>query len=74
MYRWKITSFIVFSSLFWTVSMSSCVLTWLVLTSVLLPATPKEEEENTKEEPHDVVLKNEPEIEDEPKVKKELDL
>lgn len=54
--------------------MSSCVLTWLVLTSVLLPATPKEEEENTKEEPHDVVLKNEPEIEDEPKVKKELDL
>lgn len=72
MYRWKITSFIVFSSLFWAVSMSSCGLTWLLLTWVLQPATPKQEDEKIKEESHDVVLKNEPDIDDEPKIKKEL--
>ncbi|KAJ6170401.1 hypothetical protein N7485_007747, partial [Penicillium canescens] len=44
MYRWKITSFVVFTSLFWFVSVGSASLTWLALTWVLQPATtPKTE-------------------------------
>ncbi|OQD85913.1 hypothetical protein PENANT_c009G04338 [Penicillium antarcticum] len=44
MYRWKITSFVVFASLFWFVSVGSASLTWLALTWVLQPATiPKTE-------------------------------
>ena len=61
MYRWKITSFMIFSSLFWTISMSSVGVTWLLMNWVLHPAaTPKEE---VKEESPDMV-KNEPETED----------
>ncbi|KAJ5748967.1 Survival protein SurE-like phosphatase/nucleotidase [Penicillium nucicola] len=58
MYRWKITSFVVFTSFFWFVSVGSASLTWLVLTWVLHPATtPKTE---IKEEPQGLV-KDEPE-------------
>jgi hypothetical protein len=53
MYRWKVTSFVVFTSLFWFVSVGSATLTWLALTSVLQPAaTPKAE---IKEEPQGLV-------------------
>lgn len=44
MYRWKITSFMVFSTLFWSVSMLSASLTWLALTWILeAPVRVKEE-------------------------------
>ena len=49
MYRWKLTSFVVFSSLFWTVSMASASLTWFLLTWIRQTETStdeiKEEEE-----------------------------
>ncbi|KAJ6115769.1 hypothetical protein N7523_006186 [Penicillium sp. IBT 18751x] len=50
MYRWKFTSFVVFSFLFWTISVGSAGLTWFVLTLVLQPAPTKEEikEEETE--------------------------
>ncbi|KGO77867.1 Survival protein SurE-like phosphatase/nucleotidase [Penicillium italicum] len=51
MYRWKITSFFVFSSLFWSVSMLSTGLTWLAMTWVL-GTMPKNE---IKEEPEDSI-------------------
>lgn len=60
MYRWKITSFVVFSSLFWFVSLSSASLTWLALTWAL-GAEPKTE---IKEE-SDRLVKDEPATEDE---------
>lgn len=61
MYRWKITSFVVFSSLFWTVSMGSAGITWFLLNWVLHPEkTIKEEQEDVKEEPSGLV-KDEPE-------------
>lgn len=61
MYRWKITSFFVFSSLFWTVSVGSAGLTWFVLNWVLHPEkTIKEEPEDVQEEPSGLV-KDEPE-------------
>jgi hypothetical protein len=60
MYRWKLTSFVVFSSLFWTVSMASASLTWFILTWIMQAEKPeaeiKEEEdipEAIKEEPED---------------------
>lgn len=60
MYRWKLTSFVVFSSLFWTVSVASASLTWFILTSIMQSGIPqaeiKEEEnvpESIKEEPED---------------------
>lgn len=61
MYRWKITSFFVFSSLFWTVSVGSAGLTWFLLNWALHPEkTIKEEPEGVKEEPSGLV-KDEPE-------------
>lgn len=51
MYRWKITSFVVFSSLFWSVSMLSASLTWLALTWIL-ETTPKNP---IKQEPADLI-------------------
>ncbi|KAJ5158452.1 Survival protein SurE-like phosphatase/nucleotidase [Penicillium coprophilum] len=54
MWRWKITSFVVFSTLFWSVSMLSAGLTWLAMTWVW-ETMPKNEikgepEESVKEE------------------------
>jgi hypothetical protein len=43
MYRWKLTSFVVFSSIFWTVSMASASLTWFLLTWIMQSDTPKGE-------------------------------
>lgn len=61
MYRWKVTAFFVFSSLFWTVSMGSAGLTWFLLNWALNPQkTVKREQEDVKEEPSDLV-KDEPE-------------
>lgn len=78
MYRWKITSFVVFSSLFWTVSMASASLTWFLLTWIMQSETPKgeiKEEEEQEEEEFSETIKAEPEdskSSDEPiKVKKE---
>lgn len=51
MYRWKITSFVVFSSLFWSVSILSAGLTWLAMAWVL-GTEPKNE---IKEEPEDSI-------------------
>ncbi|KAG0155078.1 hypothetical protein PDIDSM_651 [Penicillium digitatum] len=51
MYRWKVTSFVVFSSLFWSVSMLSAGLTWLAMTWVW-GTMPKNE---IKEEPEDSI-------------------
>jgi seipin len=51
MYHWKITSFVVFSSLFWSVSMLSASLTWLAMTWIL-ESMPKEV---IKEESEDVI-------------------
>ncbi|KAJ5561526.1 Survival protein SurE-like phosphatase/nucleotidase [Penicillium sp. DV-2018c] len=59
MYNWKITSFVVFSSLFWSVSMLSASLTWLAMTWIL-ESIPKDE---IKEESEDVI-KQESEDED----------
>jgi hypothetical protein len=58
MFRWKLTSFVIFSSLFWTISMGSAGLTWFILSSVLQPvptqADVKEESaESVKDEPED---------------------
>lgn len=57
MYRWRITSFIVFSSLFWSVSMLSAGVTWLAMTWIL-GTIPKDEikgepEDSIKEDPED---------------------
>lgn len=76
MYRWKITSFVVFSSLFWTVSMASASLTWFLLTWIMQSETPKGEiKEEEGEEEFSEAIKAEPEdsnSSDEPiKVKKE---
>ena len=61
MYRWKLTSFIVFASLFWTISVASASLTWIMLGWALRPEfVPKEE---IKGEERDLV-KDEPETED----------
>ncbi|KAJ5728349.1 hypothetical protein N7493_004679 [Penicillium malachiteum] len=56
MYRWKLTSFIVFSSLFWTVSMSTASLIWFVLSSLKPEATSTDE---IKDEEQDII-KDEP--------------
>jgi hypothetical protein len=60
MYRWKLTSFVVFSSLFWTVSVASATLTWFILNSIMQSPTPQAEikeegkiPEAIKEEPED---------------------
>ena len=79
MYRWKITSFVIFSSLFWTVSMASASLTWFLLMWIMQFETPKgeikEEVEEVGEEEFSETIKPEPEdskSSDEPiKVKKE---
>lgn len=61
MYRWKVTAFFVFSSLFWTVSMGSAGLTWFLLNWALnSQKTVKREQEEVKKEPSDLV-KDEPE-------------
>ncbi|KAJ5512021.1 Survival protein SurE-like phosphatase/nucleotidase [Penicillium expansum] len=57
MYRWRITSFVVFSSLFWSVSMLSAGVTWLAMTWIL-GIIPKDEikeelEDSVKEDPED---------------------
>lgn len=61
MYRWKLTSFVIFSSMFWTVSMASASLTWFLLNLVLRPEPVSMEE--IKDEEHDIV-KEESETED----------
>jgi hypothetical protein len=57
MYRWKLTSFVIFSSLFWTISMGSAGLTWFILSSVLQPVptqeVKEESAESVKDEPED---------------------
>lgn len=58
MYRWKLTSFVVFSSMFWTVSMASASLTWFILAWIMRPETPKGE---IKEEEYPEAIKEEPE-------------
>ncbi|KXG48969.1 Survival protein SurE-like phosphatase/nucleotidase [Penicillium griseofulvum] len=50
MWRWKITSFVVFSTLFWSVSTLSAGLTWLVMTWVL-ETVPKDEVKKIEEDP-----------------------
>ncbi|KAJ6166694.1 hypothetical protein N7470_002141 [Penicillium chermesinum] len=57
MYRWKVTSFIVFSSFFWSVSMASASVTWAVLTWVVhtQPGADRVKDEDQE------LLKNEPE-------------
>ncbi|KAJ5736249.1 uncharacterized protein N7483_001374 [Penicillium malachiteum] len=56
MYRWKLTSFVVFSSLFWTVSMSTASLIWFVLSSLKPESTSTDE---IKDEEQDLI-KDEP--------------
>ena len=61
MYSFKLTSFIIFSAMFWTVSVVSATLTWSLLNSALRPRV------KSKEEPDDEVhgpLKEESEVED----------
>ncbi|KAJ5683315.1 hypothetical protein N7462_006480 [Penicillium macrosclerotiorum] len=53
MYRWKLTSFVIFSSMFWSVSMASAGLTWFLLTWALQPAT--ETKEEIKEESRELI-------------------
>lgn len=73
MYRFKLTSFVVFSSVFWTVSVGSAGLTWFLLNWVL------HAKKTIKDEPdvHDDssrLIKDEPEdsgSSSEPKVKRE---
>ncbi|KAJ5095512.1 hypothetical protein NUU61_004868 [Penicillium alfredii] len=57
MYRWKLTSFVVFSSVFWSLSLASAGATWLLLTWALRP---QETPESIKAEPRDLI-KEEPE-------------
>ncbi|KAJ5601468.1 Survival protein SurE-like phosphatase/nucleotidase [Penicillium lagena] len=71
MYHWKLTSFAIFSSLFWMLSMASASLTWLLLNTVLQSeATPtktiKDEDHNSiKDEPEDSSTSPGPNIKEE---------
>ncbi|KAJ6093122.1 hypothetical protein N7486_008411 [Penicillium sp. IBT 16267x] len=53
MYRWKFTSFVIFSSMFWTVSVASASLTWFLLNWVLRPEPVLKDA--IKDEEHDIV-------------------
>lgn len=60
MYRWKLTSFVIFSSMFWTVSMASASLTWFLLNLVMRPEPVltdeiKDEEHGIKDDEHKIV-------------------
>lgn len=71
MYRWKLTSFAIFSSVFWMLSMASASLTWLLLNTVLqsepTPAkTIKDEDHNNiKDAPEDSPTSPGPDIKEE---------
>jgi seipin len=45
MYNYRILSFIIFTSTFWTVSMTSATLTWLVISWYFAPTDPQPKEE-----------------------------
>ncbi|KAJ5924808.1 hypothetical protein N7466_008995 [Penicillium verhagenii] len=62
MYRWKLTSFVIFSSMFWTVSMASASFTWFVLNLVLQPGPVSTEKIKDEDQDQDLV-KDEPESE-----------
>lgn len=60
MYRWKLTSFVVFSSVFWTVSMASASLTWFLLTWIMQSDKPKGSiKEDDEEEEFSEAIKEE---------------
>ncbi|KAJ5888090.1 hypothetical protein N7495_008131 [Penicillium taxi] len=65
MYRWKLTSFAVFSSMFWTISMISASFTWFVLKGLRPENEPNQisDIKKVKEESRDFV-KEESEAED----------
>jgi hypothetical protein len=73
MYRWKLTSFAIFSSLFWLLSVASASLTWLLLNSVLHAEptsgrkTKDEDHHSIKDEPEDSPISPEPFIKEEPR-------
>ncbi|KAJ0424117.1 putative adipose-regulatory protein-domain-containing protein [Aspergillus carlsbadensis] len=50
MYRWKITSFFVFTSMFWSVSMFSFSLSWFILPCFFASSRTKKEKEGAKAE------------------------
>ncbi|KAL1848189.1 CCR4-NOT core subunit cdc39 [Paecilomyces lecythidis] len=52
MYRWKLTSFLVFTGMFWGVSMTSSAIAWLTLSS-LFGSGAKEPEKSVKKEERD---------------------
>lgn len=63
MYKWKITSFLVFSGMFWGVSMTSSAIAWLILSSYFASDATETEESIKKEEHEDRPIKTEEEEE-----------
>ncbi|KAI9368911.1 putative adipose-regulatory protein-domain-containing protein [Aspergillus egyptiacus] len=66
MYQWRVPSFFVFSFMFWSVSMLSFSVSWILISCVFIKPEIKEEEEEEDE------IKAEDEEESEATVKKEL--
>ncbi|KAJ9353570.1 hypothetical protein DTO027B9_5272 [Paecilomyces variotii] len=64
MYRWKITSFLIFSGMFWGVSMASSAIAWLILSSYLGSGAREPEKSIKKEEREDRPIKTEEETTD----------
>lgn len=64
MYRWKLTSFLVFTGMFWGVSMTSSAIAWLILSSLFGSRTKTPEESVKKEGRDDRPIKAEEEESD----------
>jgi hypothetical protein len=59
MYNWKITSFVIFSFLFWNTFMASAGISWLIFASIYKGAWVHADPEIKPEERDDVVIKKE---------------
>ncbi|KAL5357796.1 adipose-regulatory protein [Aspergillus floccosus] len=59
MYNWKITSFLIFSFLFWNTFMASAGISWLIFASIYKGAWMRPDPETKLEEHDDVVIKKE---------------
>ncbi|KAB8229973.1 seipin [Aspergillus alliaceus] len=60
MYNWKITSFIIFSSLFWGVCMTSASISWAILASLSSTGRNGSESEVKEEAGDEIPIKQEP--------------
>ncbi|KAF7592501.1 hypothetical protein BBP40_012791 [Aspergillus hancockii] len=60
MYKWKITSFLIFSSLFWSICMTSASVAWVVLASLSSASSGGRELDVKKESDDETTIKEEP--------------